>query len=169
MQTVTLALLTTLGGISVVSSAAPPPGAGENLGFDLGDLALRFSRLIQPPFRGLETRDAKQYLRLHIPPIEPIGGWDRQDQQATRNDLIVIICKRLRLPIPMGHENDAAAYWQALGDFASTQNEETVHAIIGLFKELTNYIDPTNPLLVESEQRFGWDPGPQPSRRRTPI
>jgi hypothetical protein len=125
---------------SVTLVAAPPPGADEPLGFDLGELALRFSRLIQPPYRGLDARDAKQYLRLHVPTIEPIGGWDRTDQRATRNDLVVLICQRLRLPVPEGQEGDPTVYWQALSDFASTQSEETVHAIIGLWKEVINEV-----------------------------
>ncbi|MBI5395348.1 MAG: hypothetical protein HZA91_08645 [Verrucomicrobia bacterium] len=135
---------------STVLVAAPPPGADEPLGFDLGELALRFSRLIQPPYRGTDAREAKNYLRLHVPIIEPIGGWDRADQRATRNDLVVMICQRLRLPVPEGHETDAGVYWQALSDFASTQSEETVHAIIGLWKEVINRIDPTN-FLTQSE------------------
>jgi hypothetical protein len=144
--------------------AAPPPGADEPLGFDLGELALRFSRKIQPPYRGLDPREAKQYLRVHIPPIEPIGGWDRADQRATRTDLIVLICKRLRLPIPEGQEGDGAAFWQALQDFANTQSEEAVHAIIGLFKEIIMEIEPTN-FLTERER-----PGdPLPKQPRTPI
>lgn len=127
-----------IGLCSITMVAAPPPGADEPLGFDLGQLAMRFSRLIQPPYRGTDAREAKQYLRLHVPIIEPIGGWDREDQRATRNDLIVLICQRLRLPIPEGQEGDPAVYWQALSDFASTQSEETVHAIIGLWKEVIN-------------------------------
>lgn len=134
---------------SVATAVEPPPGADEPLGFDLGELALRFSRLIQPPYRGTDAREAKQYLRLHLPTIEPIGGWDREDQRATRNDLVVLICQRLRLPVPEGQEGSAAVYWQALSDFASTQSEETVHAIIGLWKEIINeinYLAPTDSL-----------------------
>lgn len=127
------------------TAAEPPPGADEPLGFDLGELALRFSRLIQPPYRGTDAREAKQYLRLHLPMIEPIGGWDREDQRATRNDLVVLICQRLRLPVPEGQEGSPTAYWQALSDFASTQSEETVHAIIGLWKEVINEINQLAP------------------------
>ncbi len=146
--------------MSSVWAAQVPPGAGEPLGFDLGELALRFSRLIQPPYRGIDPMEAKDYLRLHVPTIEPIGGWGRPDQRTTRNDLVVLICQRLRLPVEgqgdgAGGLNDLAMYWQALSDFASTQSEETVHAIIGLWKEVINEIS-----MVTASEELG---------KRTPI
>ena len=166
---------------SAVTPAEAKPAAPDmnaSLKMDLDTLALKFSRKLQPPYRGTDAQEAKRYLRSHMPPLEPIGGWDRKDQQATRTDLTVLVCKQLRLPIPRGQEENPAAYWQALIYFSESQDPEAVQSVFCLFKDTWVSMQPVEEtFLTESERSllaFGFNltnnrPPMDPPRKQSGI
>jgi hypothetical protein len=164
----------------------PPPWAGgadpggESLGRTRGEMALKFARTIQPPYRGNDVREAVLFLMMRFPPVMPVGGWGDLDLPASRDDLVQLICRYLRLPIPNDKMEDPAAYWQALMDYIGSTNEQSVHANLGLFRELWADLLFRDNYLTESERdtmNGSFDPAnkrpnssePQPGRARTPI
>ncbi|MBM3887723.1 MAG: hypothetical protein FJ388_01220 [Verrucomicrobia bacterium] len=175
VRSLALLLVTLVVGSWTVNAAQPggqrngPKGNDwdEPMGLTLGQLAIKFSTKLTPPFIAHDEREAKAFLAQHIPPIIVPGGWDRENQQATVGDLMVILGQQLRLPVSDPLSAGPEEFYQALVDTTGTTEgaDQIYLSFIGLWKDLWMGIIPTYFLATENMMR----PARLTPLPRTPI
>ena len=124
-----LVVMSIAGPMALAADAPPPPPpVTQELGYTQAQLAFKIATLLG--FSGGDSTDAMNFLKNHVPPAVPLGGWDL-GKQATVGDLTVCFCQLLGIsPITPGGQAPTANDYQSAMLGIGVSNPASVQAAI---------------------------------------